>query len=259
MGPCLIIAILFLVVFAALSAFGQTVPEAPDAEVTDVEKTEIRQFTLEFLGELKKTRAARPLLAKYFARDFDVFLNDYFLYDSDTKGRLKAEPRGRAERKRMAIAMLNAMAVISPIMVVHDLEKHLPKLLRQDYRNLTGDEQPSQQTRRGRLRYIKSIEKLDRDFARYWRAHPIENNRQYIEAVRKREKIDDYNYSILPDVPETDSDEPAAKWLRSHPGAKTYLVGTPLGLCVGVMSTKGKYKVIYLMPWPISYDSRLGN
>jgi len=256
-----VIGIILLVFSQALSSLAQTALKSPgSSEISENERTEIRKFTQDFLERLRKSRDVRPFLKTYFVKDFEGFVYDYLISDLFPSGS-KLEPLSISERKRLVIAMLNYIGVVTPMYLALDMETQLPQPLRRNYqRFISGlDNDKWRKTRRTRQRFIQIVENLDRSFALYLRRHPVERTKRYTEEVRKRENIDDYNYSVITDVPDTDSDEPAAKWLRSHLDAKTYLVGTPVGLCVGVMRIKSKYKVIYLMTWPVSYDSRLSD
>ncbi len=253
--------LLFLFVTQVLMAFAQTPSPSPrPLEPTEKQKTKIREFTKSFLKHMRETRDVRPLLSRYFTKDFDVFFWSYLLSDSKSAKGTEREVLTPIERRQMAITQLNYMAVLGSMWVVEDFEKRFPPPLRerlQKFMNATNRGDEWLNTRRGGRDFIKRFEILHLDLRRFLRKHPIEQDTEYLEQVSKREKIDDYNYSILVDVPERNADEPAAAWLRSHSNEPAYMVGTPVGLCIGVIRINGTYKVIYVMPWPISYDGRI--
>jgi hypothetical protein len=257
------IAAILLVTIFGLSSFGQTVPMPSDsASITEKEKTEIRGFTKEFIAQLQKTRDVRPLARKYLVKDFDLFVYDYLL-DVEDSEKEKIDPLSIYERRRLAVASLNWMSVAAPwTLLGGDIDENLPKSLRKSYARVTSgmdDDQKLMVKRSTRLRFIRWVETAVRETRTHFRRHPIEHDKRYLAEVRKRENIDDYNYSVVGDIPEPNGVGHGSKWLREHPHSGTYLVGTPIGLGIGVIHIKDKYKILYLLPWPISYDSRLGN
>lgn len=254
-------AMLFLFFAHVSMALAQTPTIGPrPIELTEKQKTEIRAFAKRFLKQMRETRDVRPLLSEYFTSDFDTFFWTYLLSDAKPASGTKREALTASERRRIAITELNYMAVLGSMWVVEDFETRLPPPLRirvKKFMNAADGGDEWLNTRRGVRDFIKRFEILHRDLVRFLKQHPIEKDTEYIQQVTKREKIDDYNYSILVDVPERNADQPAATWLRARSNEPAYMVGTPIGLCVGIIRVKGIYKVIYVMPWPISYDGRI--
>lgn len=245
------VAIFFLVgMFYPNSVLSQK-PTKSEVGIAKQEKNEVREFTKDFIERLKQTRDVRPLSKNYFVKDFQTF-NYYYLLDSDTH--LNDLPA--SQWKRWTLAFLNFAVVLAPYTVPGlDFEKEFPPSLRRKYSRFSIDGGDSPFTKPG---FLPSIEAFYRGVAAYQRRHPFEVTKRYRDAVKKRESLEDYNYSITEDVPESDADNRAAKWLRSNVHSKTYLVGTPVGLGVGIIRIGNKYKVLYLTSWPISYDPRLG-
>ena len=107
-----------------------TAPAGP--EMTEKEKTEIRAFTKEFLGRLRRTRDVRPLVPRYFAKDFETFVCHFML--TEASGGVNVRLPGPEHRKRAVIALLNQVALFTPYTVLTlDFEKELPPRLRRQW------------------------------------------------------------------------------------------------------------------------------
>lgn len=261
MKRILLFAVFIVLCFCPGTALGQTAPIPDPPPLTEGEKAEIRAFTKDFLARLRRTRDVRPLIPRYFANDFETFV--YYFTIKVNSGSTDYRLPDPTTRKRAVVAMQNQIALVTPYTVRSglgdDFEKDLPPRLRRQWeryevsRERVGNESFPLSDKQ----ILIQMESLNRAFAAHLRAHPIEKTRKYKTQLKKREAIDDYNYSIQEDVPDRDFDEPAAEWIRSQPDARTYMVGTPHGLAVGILRFGGQYKVLYLFPWPMTYDPAL--
>jgi hypothetical protein len=141
-----------------------------------------------------------------------------------------------------------------------DLEKQLPPSLRRRFQSIErrmGNDQLLK-TRRLLLRFVQTAEVFTNDLRRYSVRKRIESSEKYLSGVRQREELDDYNFRIIEDSPDPNSDNPTAQWIREcGSDARTFTVGTPYGIAFGILRVKEQYRVLFLWPWPISYDSRL--
>ena len=252
---------LYIGVFALL-LLGRVVAQTPtptpaDTGITEKEKTEIREFTKDFLGRLGKTHDVGPLVPKYFAKDFETFMYHFMLSDAPKTANVKIP--NTLFLKRSAIAMLNYLVLFARYDVSgKDFEKDLPPRLGRQYKRFIDSvENLKDDAWMYEKQALPQLESLNRAMAAHIRSLSIKTSDKYKAEVAKREKIDDYNYSIREEVPDPNSDERGAQWLRSQPDAKTYMVGTPVGLAVGIIRLKSRYKVLYLYVWPATYDGRL--
>jgi hypothetical protein len=254
-------ALLMVLAFSLQSSYAQTTITTPANDtVTEKETLELRAFTKDFLARLRKTRDVRPLLTRYFADDFETFS---YLFASDEDPTLKA-PMSRSERKRIVLAGLNFMYVVAPYMIigpVDDFSKRIPASLRRRFLRVLDSLDSIEKRRFKRqsiFRFIQQVEPLTDDLRRYSARKKIESSKAYQAAVQKRQNLDDYNFRILADSPDPDSDKPAARWIRQRgPDTRTFTVGTPYGIAVFIIRTKNQYRVLLLWPWPISYDGRV--
>ena len=261
-----LICILAFAIFHQSISYAQTV-SVKDSDLSEQEKNEVRAFAKEFVVRLQKTNNIRPLIKPYFAENFDVFAWYYLWENANGK---KALNINASERRRMTIGVFNYLSITGVMMLGFPYKKgelQIPRSLAPSYNRFLAlidhnDDDDSDrwiQVRKNRLLLMRAADELSYRFARYRKRHPLESNKIYLAEVQKREKIDDYNYSVITDSPDPNADHPAAEWIRNHKDARTYMVGTPIGLSIGVIKFNNQYKVMYVWPWPMSYDGRVGH